>query len=50
MKSVEEVMNEKQFFEKHNSHWSVSGYIQLIPTRLNDVKEIESVFHRGLQS
>ena len=45
MKSLQEVMNEKQFFEKHNSRWSVSGYIQLIPTRLNDVKkEVESSF------
>lgn len=45
MKSVEEVMKDKQFFEKHNHRWSVSGYIQLIPTRLNDVtKEIESSF------
>ena len=45
MKSVEEVMNEKQFFEKENSHWLVSGYIHLIPTRSNDVmREVESSF------
>lgn len=45
MKSLKEVMNDKQFFEKHNYRWSVSGYIQLIPTRLNDVtKEVESSF------
>jgi len=45
MKSVHEVMSQKQFFEKHNSHWSVSGYIQLVPTRSGDVmKDVESSF------
>jgi hypothetical protein len=45
MKSLQEVMSQKQFFEKHNSHWSVSGYIQLVPTRSGDVmKEVESSF------
>lgn len=46
MKSVEEVMNEKQFFEKHNSRWSVSGYIHLVPTeRVRDVmSEVDSCF------
>lgn len=46
MKSVEEVMNEKQFFEMENTHWSVNGYIHLIPTqRVRDVmSEVDSCF------
>ena len=45
MKSVRQVLDEKQFFEKENTHWSVSGYIQLIPTKCNDVmKEVDSCF------
>ncbi len=45
MKSVQEVMDEKQFFETENNHWSVSGYIQLVPTRSGDVmKDVESSF------
>ena len=45
MKSVQEVMDEKQFFEMENTHWSVSGYIQLVPTRGGDVmKDVESSF------
>lgn len=46
MKSVEEVMSEKQFFAKENSHWLVSGYIHLIPSeRVRDVmSEVDSCF------
>ena len=46
MKSVEEVMNEKQFFEMENTHWSVSGYIHLVPTKrvLDVMSEVDSCF------
>ncbi len=46
MKSVQEVMDEKQFFEMENTHWSVSGYIHLVPTqRVQDVmSEVDSAF------
>ncbi len=46
MKSVQEVMDEKVFFEHENSSWSISGYIHLVPTeRVQDVmSEVDSAF------
>jgi hypothetical protein len=46
MKSVQEVMDEKLFFKKENSSWSISGFIHLVPTeRVQDVmSEVDSAF------
>ncbi len=46
MKSVQDVMDEKLFFKKENSSWSISGFIHLVPTkRVQDVmSEVDSAF------
>jgi hypothetical protein len=45
MKSVQEVMDEKLFFEHKNKSWYVSGFIHLVPTRSEDaMKEVESAY------
>ena len=45
MKSVQEIMNEKSFFEYQNGRFMVSGNIHLVPTRNNNIhNEVDSVF------
>ena len=44
MKSVQEIMNEKSFFEYQNGRFMVSGHIHLVPTKQDNIyNEVESV-------